>query len=445
MDAQAILRRVTWWGRARNGLRAGTVAAALVLGSALLGRLWGVSPPPLAWLSVPVLAVVGGAWPLSRGRFLLVAGRRLGVGERLAALEVVARRGTHALVEPLAAEVGAARPRWWTITADSVELGLLAATAALALGLVLGRPSPASPGEAEEAVPVLQAEAPSPPEEELPRAVTLAPSAFPVAEVPAYSPYEDLLAMVLGLELPGTGEEGLGDLSARLVGEEGLLRVLAERLRAAAPGGLSPAERDELLPLAREVSRADLRVRLEELVGEEGDAEAAAEAIEAVLDAAERVGQENSPSAEEPAESGAAAGPGPGTPTAGAAEDWALPFSDVLLDEPENEYRFDTREHHWNREVDVPGIAAGEPLEEGPGGGWGAKLVDEERVPVAPGEGPVRAYLVPTVPGEPPPPGESPPAVLSPQEMEVVLRARGVPPDLRDLVRRYFELIGGEP
>lgn len=443
MDAQAFLRRVTWWGRARNGLRAGTVGAALVLGSALVGRGAGVSPSPLAWLAVPVFAAAGGAWPLSRARFLLVAGRRLGVGERLAALEVVARRGTHALVAPLAAEVQAARPRSWKVITGSLELALLAATVALALGLVLVRPAPPAPEEAEGGAPAFQAEAPSAPGDEPTHPVTFAPATFPVADVPVYSPYEDLLAMVLGLELSGTGEEGLGNLSDRLAQEEGLLRTLAEQLRAAAPGGLSPAERGELLPLAREVSRADLRARLARLVGEEGDAAAAAEAVEAVLDAAKRAGEEKPPSTEEAA--GSPAGAGSGTPTLGFAEDWEVPLSDSMFDGPENDAGLDIPDHRRGREVDLPGTTAGEPLEGGVAGDWGAKLVGEERVPITPGEGPLRAYLVLSVPGEPPPAGESLPAVLSPQEVEVVLRARGVPPELRDLVRRYFELIGGKP
>jgi len=57
----------------------------------------------------------------------------------------------------------------------------------------------------------------------------------------------------------------------------------------------------------------------------------------------------------------------------------------------------------------------------------------------------MRAYIVPGIPGEPSPSAGNAPPALAPQDVEVVLRARGIPPELRSLVRRYFELIGGNP
>ncbi len=437
---------MTRWGRARNALRGALAALALLLGWAFVARWTGVNTVPLVWLVVPASGAVGGAWPLPRARFLLRAGRRLGVGERLAALDVLVRRGTTALSAALADEVRASRPRGWRVLAGPVELGLLAVAVGLALGLALPRPLPAGPGavDSAEGPAAPQALAPAPPAEEPPRRESAVPGTFPGAESAAYSPYADLLAAVLGLDLGGTGEGGPEDLPAWLAREQGLLRTLAERLRAAAPGGLSPAERDELLPLAGEVARADLRVRLEELV-RRGDTDAAAQAVEAVLEAAERAREGEAPAAEEPAASGSAPGAGPGTPVEGVAADWDLPLSDAFVDEPEDDREGDPAATRRDREVDAPGTQAGEPLEAGPPGDWGARFAGQERVSAPVGEGPVRAYLVPSVPGEPPSAAERARAAPSPQEVELVLRARGVPPELRDLVRRYFELIGGNP
>ena len=59
---------------------------------------------------------------------------------------------------------------------------------------------------------------------------------------------------------------------------------------------------------------------------------------------------------------------------------------------------------------------------------------------VSPGEGAARGYLAAGVPVEPegaPPTGA---LALSPGEVDLILRGRGVPPELRGVVRRYFEI-----
>lgn len=443
MEGAEILRGVRAWGRVRNGIRAGLTTAVGLLGASLGVRLWGGTLPVYVWIAIPAASALGGAWPLGR-EFLLRAGRRLGVGERLAALEVVLREGAEAFLPFLLAEVaGSGRGGWRLLSLR--EGGL--AVGCLALGAALALVPPPAPGAVPEGEPVppatagLQPVVPAPegpvPEPRAERQVTPFPA---LPELPVYSPYEDLLAALLGIE-PGTVPPE--ELAGRLVREEGLLRSLAERLRELASGGLSPAERAELVPLARELARADLRERVQDLVerGDEGGAAEAAEAVEAALRAVEDASRRGE-RAEEPGQ-GSASGFGPGLPGGELVDlpDEGLPNGAraEAEGEPESEGR------PSRAAIDLPGTEAGDPLAPGPGGAWPTLPVGEERVPVVGGEGPVRAHLVPAVPGEPPSPEAQAPTALSPQEVEVVLRTRGVPPELREVVRRYFELIGGNP
>jgi len=445
MGEQAILSRVRRWARVRNGLRAGIAALAVVLGATLVARFVGASLPSLVGWAIPTLVVVGAAWPLTWDRLLLRAGRRLGVGERLAALDLLSRRGSSALLGPLHAEIIAARPRGWRLVAGPVEYGLSALSLGLALAVAFVPPVgavsvPTGPDSADAALvgavlppePVVVTEPPLPAE-----ALSLYPA---LAEVPAYSPYQDLLAAVLGLDELELGDLSADEVAARLAAEEGLLRQLAERIAAAAPGGLSPAERAELAPVAREVARLDLRERLKELLDQEGEAaaRAAAQAVEAVSEAARRASESGSGGSPD---SGPSAAPTLGQTATGSVEGEraggeAVHPSDVegldpLLDA--------------EGESSLPGLAHGDPLEPGPVGDWQPTPAAGDPDVVRGEEGPMRAYIVPGVPGEPLPGPRTDPGALSPQEVEVVLRARGIPAELRDLVRRYFELIGGNP
>ncbi len=444
MGEQAILARVRRWARARNGLRAGLAAVAAVLGAAVAGRWTGADVPLHTGLAVPGLALLGAMWPLGE-RTLLRAGRRLGVGERFAALDVLSRRGSGVLLRLLHAEIVAARPPLWRLVAGPVEYGVLALVVGLALAGLFAPPVgvrsgavafPTPDGDLVGTVPGPEptAEAVGP---QLAQELTVYPS---LAEVPTYSPYPDLLAAVLGLasELGGmTGEE----VVARLAAEEGLLRQLAEGLAAAAPGGLTPAERAQLAPLAREVARPDLRSRLEDLLGQgdEGAAREAARAVEAVREAADRArgGGDQVPS--EVADLGSSTGSG--VTTSDPGEDDNPSGARANLSDVEGGDPFAGGEDEFG----LPGLAGGVPFEPGPPGEWSLTPSEEDPALVRGEEGPLRAYIVRGIPGEPLPGPPSEPAALSPQEVEVVLRTRGVPPELRDLVRRYFELIGGNP
>ena len=119
-----------------------------------------------------------------------------------------------------------------------------------------------------------------------------------------------------------------------------------------------------------------------------------------------------------------------------------FPYPDLFdMADPNGQERFARGEERSG----IPGEAAGDPLHPGPSGEWDQLAGEEEPIPISGEEGPMRAYLVPRVPGEPASAPAAPPTALAPHEVEVVLRARGIPVELRDLVRRYFELIGGNP
>ncbi|MFH1609677.1 MAG: hypothetical protein ABID40_03520 [Candidatus Bipolaricaulota bacterium] len=442
IDADAILAQVRRWARARNGLRAGLGGTAAALAATLAGRAVG-SLPADVWLGVPALALVGWGWPLSWERLLLRAGRRLGVGERLAAADVLTRHEAPALLGPLLGEIAALRRRMWRLLLGPMELGAaaLALCLALAVGFVpLRSRSPAVIGRPPPDAALMETVAPPEPtpDEPRPEPPDAVPSYPAHADAPMYSPYQDLLAAVLGLDGDLAGGLLGEELTARLAQEEGLLRQLAERIAAAAPGGLSPTERAELVPLAQEVARADLRERLQRLLDREDEAAAreAADAVTAVIEAADR--------ASEGDESGPGSGESPGTGSGVTAQRPVLgEGTDAGTPEP-NGINGHDRFDEGGEISDIAGTAAGDPLGPGTAGEWGPTQGAEAPTAVGAGEGPMRAYVVPGIPGEPPATTGSP-AALSPQEVDVILRARGIPAELRDLVRRYFELIGGYP
>lgn len=440
MDADTILAPVRRWARARNGLRAGLGGAAAILAAALAGHAVGTSLPAGVWLGIPALAWVGWGWPLSWERLLLRAGRRLGVGERLAAADVLARHGAPALLGPLLGEIGALRRRMWHLLLGPMEIG--AAAVALGLALAVGFvPLRSQPPAVTVLTPpdVALVETVAPPEPTPDQPQPEPPDAVPGypahADVLAYSPYQDLLAAVLGLDGDLAGGLLGEELTARLAAEEGLLRQLAERIAAAAPGGLSPSERAELAPMAQEVARADLRERLQRLLDREDEAAAreATTAVTAVIEAAERASEE------ENGDLGSGESPGTGFGTM-AQRSAPGEGTDIGALEP-NGINGHDRFDEGGDLSGIAGTAAGDPLGPGAAGEWDSALGSEAPTAVGAGEGPMRAYVVPGIPGEPPPTPSAVSTVLTPHEVDILLRARGVPAELRDLVRRYFELI----
>ncbi|HAZ30418.1 TPA: hypothetical protein DCY65_02470, partial [Candidatus Acetothermia bacterium] len=244
MDAQAILAQVARWARARNGLRTCLGATAAGLAATLAARTVGTSLPEEMWIGIPILTLVGWGWPLSRERLLLWAGRRLEVGERLAAANVLTRYGASGLLGPLLAEIGDLRPRLWRLLLGPRELGASALVLGLALsvGLVpLGTRAPVGPVLPMADAALVETTLPEPTPEQPELAPPAVVPTFPAqADLADYSPYLDLLAAVLGLEDELAAGLLGDDLAARLAREEGLLRRLAERLPGGAPRGRSP-------------------------------------------------------------------------------------------------------------------------------------------------------------------------------------------------------------
>lgn len=432
MGEERILGQVRGWTRVQNGVRFGLGGVVVALGATLVARALGWALPREIWDSVPVLVGIGFAWPRRWDRVLLRAGRRLGVGERLAALDVLARGGSPALIVPLREEIAAARPQPGRLVAGRVEVAVVCFS--LALGVVVSFlpptgsiPAALRPREGAVALPDVRAE-PSAAQETAPR------SSVP-RDFASYSPYADLVAAVLGLD--DLGALSPEDLARRLVEEEGLLRELVERLRAAALGGLSPAERAELAALAERVSRPDLRERVEALVadGAEAKVREAAEAVDAVAEAAASAAAGN--------EAGAHASdraPEEGRTAGGANGEGTAPFGEFGAEGAEA--LDDTL--GGDRLSDAPGTGFGEPLVPGPHGEWGASPGGRAPTLLTGNDGPLRTHLLPGIPGEPAE-ASATSSVLTPQEVEVVLGARGIPAEFRDLVRRYFELLGGNP
>ncbi|MBC7092485.1 hypothetical protein H5T53_00495 [Candidatus Bipolaricaulota bacterium] len=441
-EAGVILRSTKGWLRARHALRGALAGATAGLAAALLGRAAGISLPGYAWAGIPLLAVVGAGWPLSSPRLLLRVGRRLGLGERLAAVEVLAGRGVTALLRPLVREIHALRPRPWRLLLGPAEAAGVAIAGALLLALAylpVGGPRsgvPSAPDELEVAAQAAPSE-PARAEAAAPQAAEPPPPLAADAPLLEYSPYQDLLAAVLGLAEIPPGSPGPGDLAARLAQEEGLLRELADKVARSAPGGISASERQELVPLAQQVTRSDLRETVVRLL-EQGDEESAREveeALNAVLAAAERSGEsggtEPLPEPSEEAEAAVAAG----APTSGRTGERGEGASEP----PEEKFGEDLAD----QEGDLAGKGPGGPLAGGEGDQAPPSPGTAVPLPVNPGEGPARAYVVTGVPGEPPSSREAGPPGLAPYEVDLAVRARDIPAELQDLVRRYFELITG--
>ncbi|MCX7844371.1 MAG: hypothetical protein N2507_03340 [Candidatus Bipolaricaulota bacterium] len=422
--------------RARRAFLALCLALPLWLGVRLLARAQGWALPPGLALLGPLAAALAFAWPLSV-RWVRV-GRRLGLGGKLAGLVAALPTPESPFLAALSAQISL-RP-WRLFFPEALAL---LPTLVLSVFLALP-PGPApSPGLAPaEALPVQESpaeEAPSAgPRAAVrgPREVPQLPPGFPSAP----APYAELLAGLLGEAVPPE------EVWERLSREEGLLRRLASLLAQAAGPEWAGDLRAEFAELVAELSRPDLRAALgAALEKEAGVAEARAIVTAALegLAAAREVPAEGAapPSAPE----GTASSSGPGAEAPGPEAGARAP-GDILLDSEAAE----RQPGRWEEEEEGLGVGAGwergEPVR--PGTPLDPPEV-EEVLPVAvrPGEGPWRQGFVLGLPGEAPgaePPGAAP---LEVGEAELVLRARELPPGLRELVRRYFQILaeGGGP
>lgn len=436
MEARSLLRRAGWLVRARRGLAlaGGCALGLLAVGTGL--RLFGGGLPPLAWTATVAGFLIGLVLPRPKEKALLWAGRRLGVGARLAALELLHSRGEAALAGRLQRELGGIRPRWWGIFTGRCDVaGILALAAGLALFFLLPplslAPRPASllPAAQEQAA---QAE-PEPQEPEPPNLAEPARLALPQATSSGL-PFQDLLAEVYGLS-QGEGALAAGEgLESGIQAQRELLRELAQELARLAPQGLSPEEQRTLVPMIQELARRDLRERLLHLIGE-GDEESAREAAQAV-EAVRRAGE----ALAQAAQGGGEAAQGPG-------EEGGAPLLAMGEEGPPapGEQPAPAGEEPVEEEGALAGLAPGEPST-GEAAPAPEAPAQDVAVEVRPAEGAARGYLAAGVPVEPEgaPPTGSP--IFSPGEVELILRGRGVPPELRGVVRRYFEILsqGGD-
>ncbi len=430
----------------------------------------GLQLHPAVWSAVALGGILGWLWPTQRHRALLSLGRSLQLGERLAALEAQVEQGTPGLAGLLAADV-AQRP-WalWRLATGRWEVATLVAGIVVlgATWLPFGEGTPALEGE-----PPPSAQAVSAPDEE--EGVPAAPVDAVVPRVTdsqehttGYSPYTDLLAAVLGLEAAG---ELWGDpeaLAATLAQQEGLLRELSERLSELASPDIDGIPAAAITSLADQVSRDDLREIVRRAASSEhADTWATAQqAVDAVLEG-RPLHDGDAPQPDERQED-------PGTPLAAPSDTLAEQRPSGEGDgEPK-----DAASRHVGM-TDLPegveeisngdGLADGLPGTAGtlpdkaapeaggpPGRGHvdpstpnghalGELEVDGDltRVAVRSDDGAWRTYLVVDVPTESP--GEREGAIeLTPHEVDLLLRARSIPPELRDVVRRYFENVTRE-
>ena len=434
--AQRIPKRITLLLRARRAFLAFALALLLWLGLRLLGRVLGFSPPPELFLGVPVAAAAAGLWPLSV-RWVRV-GRRLGLGGKLAGLVAALRTPGTPFPALLASQI-TLRP-WRLFFPEVLVLVPVLALAWLSFSFVppFASPPPEPPPAAVEVRPEEESVALPSEEGRAPRARELPqlPSGFPAAR----PPYAELLAQLFGEDVPPE------EVWERLSQEEGLLRRLAAALSEAAGAGWTEALREEFAEIVSELGRPDLRSALSAAMEGRGDlaeaqeiVSAALEGLAALREAIPAESSEGGAPSEEARSSASAGGEGP-------EEGVVRAPGEILLDtEAEAQLQRKLEEAEEGLGLGA-GWEKGEPVR--PGLPSAAPRTEEVlAVAVRSGEGPVRQGFALGLPGETP--GADPAGVsgMPSGDAELLLGAKGLPAGLRELVRRYFQLLaeGGEP
>lgn len=416
------------WVRLRGAVvgAAGGVSLLLLAGAGL--RLVGRALPPPTWGLPLLLSLAGWWWPRDWTWALWWAGKRLGVGGKLAAAQLLRSQGEPALLELLLAEIKGAR--WGLRLLVGWKEGLAALLLAGLLALYLS-PPPLPGWGPPLSTASLPTPAPSEPPAEPEELPSLAAPQPPVPEHPSQEEslgWRDFLAHLYGLEPQASSSPE--ELAQEISAQRTLLAQLAQELSQSLPEGLSPEEQQRLLSLAEEVAREDLRRELTRLI-REGDPQSAAEAREAIQAVLES-GEELAAGAAPPQQPGEGEGSGeqglapaePGGRGATAALEPAAGEEEAV----QGEAQAGRQPGEPPRPGEEPFTGEGEP-----------RLTVSPELEAQPG--PSRAYLSPGVPGESP--GTPPPGVPipTPAEVDLTLRAQGVPPELKDLVRRYFQLI----
>ncbi len=430
--AQRILARVRRGLWLRRGLLASSGAASVALGVAHLARSLGFFISPTLYLAFFVPLVLSVLWPLPWEKRLFWVGRRLRLGGKLAGLAAALNRGTESFLVPLLADLRVPLRRLYFPEAlalfPPLLLGVLLVVGPTPVPRVLVTPEPPAqelPQTAEE-------------EEKASLALKTEKEETAIPEIPQLPPgfsgsppYPHLLSALFGEEV------SLEEAVERLAQEEGLLRRLAELLREAQETGLTGEATAEIGEILEELARPDVRETLsQELAeGEEGLAQAE-EAVAAALEGLARLqGEATGPEGQGSAQAGGELG----DELAYENPDlWGEVVPDVVPNPSPRPEREEAEE----------GAGLGVGTEEGEEVATGAPEAQEREAQVVsaevrPGEGPVRTGIHLAFPGESAATGPEIPAGLTPQQVELLLREGALPPELRELVRRYFELLAG--
>jgi hypothetical protein len=199
-----------------------------------------------------------------------------------------------------------------------------------------------------------------------------------------FSPYEEILAELLGVQVPPE------EVGARLAQEEGLLRHLAEVLGEALTQGVNEEIRRELAEVVSEISRPDLRSALSSAVEGESDLEKAQALVSAALEGLERVEElasRQDSSAQVPEGSGSE-----GFALQGSPDSLAHKPTEILMDTEAEDRLFGRLEESEKGLGLGVGWEKGEPVQ--PGQPSPAPKPEEAvSVPVRVGEGPIPAEL----------------------------------------------------
>lgn len=428
--AAKVLAWVRWTLRFRRFILSSAGAALGALSLAYAGRNLGRAISTELYLVFPLLPFFSVLWPLSLDRRLFWVGRRLGLGGKLAGISAAKKSEKDAFLTPLLVDLRLPLKRLFL-----PEIFALFPSLLLGVLLILTpMPTPLAPhpGQIPPLERMEETEARTESVQALEEEEHQVIPEFPVLP-PGFAgspPYPQIFATLFGEEV------SLEEAVQRLSQEEGLLRRLSELLQEAQITDLTAQKSAEIGEILEGLTRPDVRQALSQALAEGGEGLAQAEeAVAAALEGLAYLREEAQSRGEE--------GPAPARGEVGEElayenpEFWGEILPDVLLSPAP---RKDLEELEAG-----PGLGIGE--EEG------QKITAEAPQSSAPevqmvsgevrsGEGPVRTGIQFALPGETPA-GADAPASLTPQQVELLLREGTLPPELRELVRRYFELLAG--
>lgn len=428
--AQRVLVRINWALRLRR--------AILTLSGSLFGlalavralRFFGLSPSP-GLLGVSLgFAFLALFFPLRFQRRLFWAGRRLGLGGKLAGLAAALAQKNQAFLSALSENLAFPIRRLFL-----PEIFALVPAVFLSLFLLLPFSPPWGLRSDFGALPETESggltvpQAPAGKEEKKLREpeIPKLPPGFSGSSL-----YPLVLAALYGEEL------SLEEAVRRLAEDEGILRRIAEVLGQAAGEPTSEISAT-LAELVSSLSRPDLKEALSQALdpqnGDTSQAQALVGAALAGISQAREQGLAQNIEPDQAAQNGEA--------SSTFSQDFRQPGQEILLDDEaqEAQLRRELAEAQEGRGLGA-GFEPGEPVRPG---------LPEEReisgeavaVSVRPHEGLLRVGVALGVPGETPETPAETALALSPTQLELTLRESPLPPALRELVRRYFELISG--